>query len=86
MDHRLSHGKSEITDFELTNEWRKHLLFQGFNSTSKSLNKFVEFYDRLDMVKYIFEDKGDGTHLVQKNSSDKNQSAPLTLNKKMGSK
>ena len=57
MDHRLSHGKSEITDFELTNEWRKHLLFQGFNSTSKSLNKFVEFYDRLDVVKYIFEDK-----------------------------
>ena len=48
----------ELVNFSLLSEGQKHLLLKGFDSVTKSINKIIKLWEKLDTDKDKFHNKG----------------------------
>ena len=70
MDQQLPNYEIiELVKFRINCRCQKQLPVQVFNSTTKSLNKLLDFYKWLNKYKEIFHDKDDGIHPNKKSIS-----------------
>ena len=62
-DQGLTEEKNiELVNFALPFKWQKKIPTQEFDSYTKSLNNLVNFCEKLERVKEIFNYKGDASH------------------------
>ena len=57
----LDNEITKIVDLALPCEWKKQILFQGFDLVSKSIGKLLYFCKLLDMPTEIFQYESDST-------------------------
>ena len=62
----------ELVKFSVLKERQKELIIQGFEAATQGLTELVEFCERLETSKEIFQMQGKGNHQKQKTSGPVN--------------